>query len=67
MALTKILIFHYTVKQWNNKSEKFLEEVNTYRGYASTYDVEILNSYNPNLQLKDNKYGNKNKLIDLVS
>ena len=48
----------YIVKQ---KSESFLNERNVkvtkrsraYRGYASTYNVKILNSFNAKLQLKD--------------
>ena len=32
---------------------------------TSLYDVEIVNSLNPELQLKDTESGIKNKLIDL--
>ena len=35
--------------------------------YASTYSVKILNSFNPQPQLKDTEYVIKNKLIHLFS
>ena len=38
-----------------------------YRGYASNYNVESLNSFNPELELIDNQSSIKNKLIDLLS
>ena len=38
-----------------------------YKGYASSYNVEILNSYNPEIQLKDTEYVIENKLIDLFT
>ena len=34
---------------------------------AKTYDVEILNSFNPELQFKGTKSAIKNKLIDLLT
>ena len=38
-----------------------------FKDYASSYNVEILNSFNPELQLKDTKSPIKNKPIDLFS
>ena len=38
-----------------------------YKGYASYYNVEILNSYNPEIQLKDTEYAIENKIIDLFT
>ena len=38
-----------------------------YKGYASSYNVEILNSYNPEIQLKDTEYAIENKIIDLFT
>ena len=38
-----------------------------YRDYPSTYNVEILNSFNPKLQLKDTESATKNKLISSLS
>ena len=54
------------------KSNNFLNEKNVkikqahdFKGYASTYNVEVLNSINPELQLKDPESKIKSKLIDL--
>ena len=38
-----------------------------YKSYASSYNVEILNSYNPEIQLKDAEYAIENKLMDLFT
>ena len=38
-----------------------------FTGFASTYNVEILNSFNPELQLKDTESPIKNKLKKLFS
>ena len=73
MVLAKILIALYRLKQ--KKGENFLDEKNAkitkrthaYKGYASTYSVEILNSFNPELKLKDTESTIKSKLIDLLS
>ena len=62
----------YIVKQ---KSEKILNKRNVkatkqshaYRGYASTYNTEILNSFNPGLQPKDAESEIENKLTNLLS
>ena len=35
--------------------------------YTSTYNVEILNSFNPELQLKDTESAIKSKLIELLT
>ena len=37
------------------------------KGYASSYNVKISNSFNPGLQLKDTESAIKNKLIDLMT
>ena len=37
------------------------------KGYASTYNVDISNSFNPKLQLKDTKSTIKNQLIELLT
>ena len=37
------------------------------KGYASTYNVEILNSFYPEVQLRDTEFAIKNKLIDLLA
>ena len=37
------------------------------KGYASTYNVEILNSFNTELQFKDTENAIKSKLTDLLT
>ena len=57
------------------KSENFLNEKNVkitkrkdaFKSFASTYNVEILNSFNPELQLKDTEPAIKSKLIELLT
>ena len=56
------------------KSEKFLSQktVNItkreheFKGFASTYDVEILNSFNAEVQIKDSESVIKSKLRELL-
>ena len=38
-----------------------------FKGYASTYNVKILNSFRPELQFKDTESVIKSKLIFIVS
>ena len=38
-----------------------------FKGYANTYNDEILNSFNPELQLKDTESTVKSKLIELLT
>ena len=57
------------------KSEIFLNEKNVqttnrehaFKGFASTYNAEILNSFNLELQLKDTESTLKSKLIELFT
>ena len=37
------------------------------RGFATTYNVKIINSFNPELQLKDTESAIKNKFKKLLS
>ena len=37
----------------DEKTAKITKQYHTYKGYASTYSVEIFNSFNPELQHKD--------------
>ena len=48
----------------NEKIVKITKQSRAFKGYASSYNVEILNSFNPELQLKDTESAIKNKLID---
>ena len=54
------------------KREKFLKEKNVKltkreHAFSSSYNFEILNSYNPELQLKDTESAIKNKLKQLMT
>ena len=51
----------------NVKNAKIKKRPHAYKGFASTYGVENLNSFNPELQLKDTESAIKNKLINLSS
>ena len=50
----------------NEKNVKITKRSHAFKRYASSY-VEILNSFNPELQLKDTESATKNKLIDLLN
>ena len=51
----------------NERNVKIKKGSHASRGYASIYIVNILNSFNLQLQLKDTESAMKNKLIDLLS
>ena len=40
----------------NENKVKIRKEAHAFKGFASSYDVEILNSFNPELQLKDTEF-----------
>ena len=44
-----------------------MKRLHAYKGNTCTYSVEILNSFNPELQLKNTESAIKNKLIDLLT
>ena len=44
----------------NKKNVKVTKRAYTFKGYASSYNVEILYSFNPKLQLKDTVSAIKN-------
>ena len=54
-------------KSKNFLNAKISKQSHAFKGYASSYNVEILNSSNPELQLKDTEFSMKNKLRDLLS
>ena len=43
------------------------KQSHAFKGYTSSYHVEILNYFNPELQLKETKSAIKYKIIDLLS
>ena len=49
----------------NEKNIKITKRQHAFKGYASSYNVEILNSFNPELKRKDTEI--KNTLIDLLT
>ena len=51
----------------NKKNIKIKKQEHGFKGYASTYNVEILNSLNPEVQLKDTESAIKSKLIELLT
>ena len=51
----------------NEKNAKLIKRSYAFKDDASFYYIEILNSFNPELQLKDTESVIKNKPIDLLS
>ena len=51
----------------NEKYVKTTKREHTFKGFAVTYNVEILNSFNPELQLKDTESAIKSKILGLLS
>ena len=49
------------------KTLKITKQLHTFKGYASSYNAEILNSFNPELQLKDTEPAIETKLNGLMS
>ena len=50
----------------NRKNIKITKK-HAFKGFASTYNAEILNSFNPELQLKDTESAIENKLKKILS
>ena len=51
----------------NQKNAKITKRSHAFEGYTSTYNVEILNCFKPELQNKDTDSEIKNNLIDLLN
>ena len=49
------------------KNVKITKRAYAFKGYVNSYNVEILNYFNPELQLKDTESSIKSKLIDLMT
>ena len=54
-------------KYLDAKSAKVTNRTHTYKRYASTYSIKILNSFYLELQGKDTEYAIRNKLLDLLT
>ena len=52
---------------FNQINIKITKRQNAFKGSASTYNVEILNSFKPELQLKDTESAIKSKLTELLT
>ena len=50
----------------NKKNVKITKREHAFKAYASTYNIEIVNSFNPELQLKNTESTIKSKLIELL-
>ena len=48
------------------KDIKITKQQHACKGYASTYKVEILNSFKSELQLKDTEHAIKSNIIELL-
>ena len=51
----------------NERNVKITKQGRAFKGYSGSYNVEILNSFNPELQLKDTESAIKNKLKKLLT
>ena len=49
---------------YNLKNAKITKRAHAFKGYANSYNVEILSSFNPELQLKEIESAFKSKLIE---
>ena len=54
-------------KKVKQKTAKITKQVCAFKGYANSYIVNILNSFNSELQLKDTESAIKSKLMDLLT
>ena len=51
----------------NEKDLKITKRAHAFKDYAGSYSVENINSFNPELQLKDTKFVIENKLKILLT
>ena len=51
----------------NGKNLKITKQAHAFKGFASPYNVEIFNYFNPELRLKYTESAIKNKIIDLLN
>ena len=51
----------------NKKNVKITKRAHAFKGYACSYNVEVLNSFNPELQLTDTESAIKCNLVELLS
>ena len=58
---------HSEMKKVNKKNIKTTKREHAFKGFASTYNVEVLNSFKTELQLKNTESAIKNRLKSLLS
>ena len=51
----------------DKKSVKITKQAHDFKGYASSHNVEIFNSFDAELQLKDTESAVKSKLTELLA
>ena len=51
----------------NEKNIRLTKRVHAFKGYANSYNLKILSSFIPELQLKDTESAIKSKLMDLLT
>ena len=57
-------------KKWKffeRKNIKITKWAHPFKGYESSYNAEVLNSFNPEIQLKDTESAIKNKLTRILT
>ena len=52
---------------FGQKNTKIGKHTHAFKGYASSYNFDILNYFNPELQLKDTESGIRNRLIEILT
>ena len=56
-----------TYENFLDKKNVKIKQTQAFRGYVSSFNVEILNSFNPELQVKGSESAIKTKLIELLT
>ena len=64
---TPFIVTQKSAKFLSEKNVKLTKRAYAFKGYASSYSVEMLHSFNFELQIKDTESAIKNKLIDLLT
>ena len=55
------------VKIFQRKNVKITKWAHAFKGYSSSYKVEFLNSFNPELQLNDTESAIRNKFLKILN
>ena len=60
-------MIHKKWKIFKRKIVKIIKRPHALKDYASSYNVEILNSFNTELEIKDTESATKSKLINFLT